>query len=305
MDRGIKKKVTIGLCVKNSEQTIKEAVESIISQTYPHELMELIIVDGGSKDKTLSIITDTISKTDVHYKIFFDEGRGLGVARQMVVDNACGEYLIVVDADAIAPKDYVRDLVEFMEQNPRLGGAKGIQEIMNPTSLTDKLENLSLSLRRTPRHIFDGQGIFLIEAIRQIGGYDTRIKEFAEDVDLITRIMRAGWLFSVSDAKFYHTIGSWKRIWERGLRDGFRVRSHDFNIYFSRVQISHVHARIAQTFPFVFIIGIRDSFAAYKSTLQKISFFLPFYYFFKSIPWWLGFTKSHIDSYIHTYSNRK
>ena len=54
-------KVTIGFCVKNAEQTVRDAIRSILKQDFPHEMMELIIVDGYSKDKTLSIIQNELS----------------------------------------------------------------------------------------------------------------------------------------------------------------------------------------------------------------------------------------------------
>jgi glycosyltransferase involved in cell wall biosynthesis len=77
----MKIKVTIGVCVKNKEKTIKEAVDSIISQKYPAELMQLIVVDGCSKDKTMSIVAATTAKTKVRVETYSDQGRGLGVAR--------------------------------------------------------------------------------------------------------------------------------------------------------------------------------------------------------------------------------
>jgi cellulose synthase/poly-beta-1,6-N-acetylglucosamine synthase-like glycosyltransferase len=49
-------KVTIGVCVRNGEDNIRDAVESVISQDFPHEFMEVIFVDDGSTDKTLSTI---------------------------------------------------------------------------------------------------------------------------------------------------------------------------------------------------------------------------------------------------------
>jgi glycosyltransferase involved in cell wall biosynthesis len=41
----VKPKVSIGVCVRNSVATLREAIESIICQDYPHEFMEVIFVD--------------------------------------------------------------------------------------------------------------------------------------------------------------------------------------------------------------------------------------------------------------------
>jgi len=89
----MKPKVTIGICVKNAETTIREAVESILNQDFPHELMKLIIVDGNSTDKTLSTIMNCLKKTNMKTSIFY-ENEGLGKARQIVVENAKGDYIV-------------------------------------------------------------------------------------------------------------------------------------------------------------------------------------------------------------------
>jgi glycosyltransferase involved in cell wall biosynthesis len=57
----MKPKVTVGICVRNCADYIKEAIASIIDQDFPHDLMELIVVDGCSEDKTLKIIRAALS----------------------------------------------------------------------------------------------------------------------------------------------------------------------------------------------------------------------------------------------------
>jgi len=63
-------RITIGLCVKNSEKTIKKCLESIINQDYPKELVEIIIVDGGSKDRTIEIAKEMISNAGISSRLF-------------------------------------------------------------------------------------------------------------------------------------------------------------------------------------------------------------------------------------------
>lgn len=120
----MKPKVTVGVCVRNCEGFVKEAIESIMAQDYPHELMRLVIVDGCSEDGTMSIVKECLKNANIKTKFFF-ENKGLGYARQMVVDNAEGEYIIWVDGDMILSRDFVSGLVRFMEQNAKVGIAKG------------------------------------------------------------------------------------------------------------------------------------------------------------------------------------
>ncbi|MCJ7635764.1 glycosyltransferase, partial [Candidatus Bathyarchaeota archaeon] len=76
-------KVTIGFCVKNAESLLQDAVHNIVHQDFPDERMEVIMVDGSSTDRTVTLFEDAIKATTLNYAIF-QENEGLGVARQIV-----------------------------------------------------------------------------------------------------------------------------------------------------------------------------------------------------------------------------
>jgi glycosyltransferase involved in cell wall biosynthesis len=290
MDPTLDKNVTIGFVTKNCEGTVRDAISSVVKQNYPHELMEIVIVDGESRDETLSIVRDVLSKTDIRSRICFDGGRGLGVARQMVVDEAHCEYLVWVDGDDVIPEDYVDRLVELMEANPNLGGAKAQRVIMDASSLAGKLENLDLALRTTSRHIFDGHGVLRLPAVRNVDGFDPRIKGAGEDIDLIMRMRSAGWSFAVSRAKFYHRADTWTMMWNRGIRDGYSAH------YLNRKHKGMLELWTRAP-PITALLGLRDSRIAYRLKHQKASFLLPFLNVIKSLAYWVGFAKAYIDEH--------
>jgi glycosyltransferase involved in cell wall biosynthesis len=82
-------KVSIIIPVKNMENTIKDLLDSIMQLDYPKDKVEVIIVDGGSNDKTLEIA----SKYPV--KILREEGRGPNYGRKVGVMNATGRDICV------------------------------------------------------------------------------------------------------------------------------------------------------------------------------------------------------------------
>ena len=86
-------KVTVGLCVRNAETTIRQAIESILEQDFPCEFLELLVVDGNSEDKTLPIIKESLVHSNMKIEIF-REREGLASARQIVVNNASGDYIV-------------------------------------------------------------------------------------------------------------------------------------------------------------------------------------------------------------------
>jgi glycosyltransferase involved in cell wall biosynthesis len=134
-------RVTIGLCVKNCANTIKQCIESVVSQDYPHDLMEIIVVDGCSRDATLSIVKRVLSSTHLRNKIFF-ENEGLGKARQIIVNKSDGDYIVWVDGDMIIPKEYIRKQVNFMENNHRVGIATSECKVLPNNNIVSKLEGI-------------------------------------------------------------------------------------------------------------------------------------------------------------------
>ncbi len=175
--------VTIGVCVKNGETTLGAAIESIIAQDYPHQHMEIIFIDDGSTDNTFSIIQSFIPKLDVSTRVFRQRWMGLGVSRNIVVNQASGKFIIWVDSDMTLTKGFVARQAAFMERHPLVGIAKGQYGICNQLHIAGYLENIEfvaahLGRREKPNSLPLGTGgsIYRVGAIRQVRGFDHSIK---------------------------------------------------------------------------------------------------------------------------------
>jgi len=291
--------VTVGVCVRNCEDTIRDAIESVMTQDYPHELMEVIFVDDGSEDRTLSIIKEYVNKMDMRVKIFHHKWRGLGFTRNVVVNNAEGEYILWVDGDMKLPKNYVKRQVNFIRQNPRIGVVSGKPAIRCSGNLVTLLENIVpvayLAKYEKEAKNLPGTGgsIFSVNAIRQIGGFDEHIRGSAEDIDVVYRIKSAGWIVSRSDAFFYEGYEeTWKELFKKYIWHGygghyFFHKNRSFAKFYGMVP------------PISFFVGLLFAITAYKITGRKVYFLLPFHYTLKRTFWCLGFIKAHIDGYGH------
>jgi glycosyltransferase involved in cell wall biosynthesis len=293
----MKIQATIGLCVKNSEVTIEETAKSIACQVFPHEKMEIIVVDGKSKDKTLSIIKKIFSTSDIQMKTYDDQGKGLGPARQIVVDNARGTYIIWIDGDVVLPRDYVRKHVVFMNQHPRVGAAQGNWGISETRSFVSALENLGeLDHKhedRNPHKIGTIRGIYRVKAIKQVGGFDNCIKGASEDLDLSFRIWKNGWLLAKTQVTLYHKFrATWRGLWKEYSWWGYG--DHYLRHKFPELVIMWHNLPIVRA-----TSGLLHAFTAYRLSHQKKSFILPVQYFFKASAWWFGFLKSNTDGYGH------
>jgi len=292
-------KVTLGVCVKNSEATIRKAMESIIDQDFPHELMELIVVDGNSKDKTLSIVQEVLSKLNIQSKILH-ENRGLGQARQIVVENARGDYILWVDADLTLPKNYVRRQVEFMDLNNAVGIAGGRYGMLPEANLIATLENI-LYVVNISEHVEKANtklpgtegSIFRLKALKQVGGFDENIIGAGEDIDVARRVRAAGWLTFITQNVFYESCrDTWASHWYQYIWWGYGA-------YY----VHHKHGGLFPlwqiTPPVAFLTTLLRSPRAFRLTHRKAVLLWPFQCFFKMTAYCLGFIKAHLDDYGH------
>jgi glycosyltransferase involved in cell wall biosynthesis len=284
-------KITVGLCVKNSQATIEKAVKSITAQDYPANLTELLVVDGKSKDNTVQIIQNCLNGSGLTAR-FFSESLGLGGARQTVVENASGTYIIWVDGDMVLPQNFVRKQVEFMDVNPSVGIGKGKYGLNRKDKLVASLENMEFLINfhdegeTNSKNLGTSGCIYRLEAIRQAGGFDANIKGVGEDMDAEYRVRERGWKLYVTDAVFYEKRReTWKSLWDEYFWHGYGWTSL-INKNRDMVNIVKLLPPVAVAVEFTRIPK------AYKLTCQKAAFLLPLHYVFKRIAWFLGFMKS-------------
>lgn len=286
--------VTIGACVKNAEANINEAITSVIDQNFPSKQMEIIVVDGCSHDKTLAIIEKHLSGTNIKRR-FFSENKGLGFARQVVVDNACGEYIVWVDGDIVLSKGYVKQQVDFMEQHPSVGIAVGSFGLLQGDNWIATLENIGYVIDSSRHHgtltskLLGTEGsIFRVEAIREAGNFDSNIKGAQEDIDIAYRIRAAGWKLGITNAVFYERQRrTWKALWKQHSWYGYGLHFIQHKNKGRNLFVDRSVDRI----PF--------SFLAYKLTHRKVVFLLPLNFIFKKIALLYGFVMAHMDGYGH------
>ena len=294
----LKSKVTVGVCVKNAEKTIRDAINSVICQDFSHELMEIIVVDGQSEDKTLAIIKEILSEIDMR-SVILSENKGLGVARQMVVDNANGDCILWVDGDMILSKDYVRKLVEFMDINPEVGIVIGSHGILPEANLVAALEDVAyvaVDFKFRGNHSLRLPGtagaIFRVEAVRRVGGFDSRISGVGEDIEVAYRIRKSGWrIYRGAEPVFYEKRKeNWKELWDHYFWYGVG----SYKVYCK----SDAEIKILYMAPFVgFLLGVWYSIIAYRILRRKFVFLLPLHYAFKRFAWFFGFIEGQIEIY--------
>lgn len=297
----LKPKVTIGVCARNSEDSIGLAIESIVRQDFPHDLMEVIFVDDGSQDNTLAVIKDYASRMDITSNIFSGDWRGLGKARNTVIYEAEGEYIIWVDADEILLQDFVRKQIDLIEQNPKAGIVTGKLGILQGENLILTLELIPSVVEYSTQDWKDfaklpgtGGATFRVTSAKEVGGFDENIKSVGEDIDIAARIKRAGWSVLRGEAVFYERHGqlsTWTALLKRKVSHGIQSRrlSAKSGTFFSLYRMNPAAS---------FLAGIRYTFLGYKITKKKVAFLLPFEFALTMTAWFYGFSKHNRKSVV-------
>ncbi|SHE37265.1 glycosyltransferase family 2 protein [Clostridium fallax] len=106
-------KISVIVPVYNVENYIKECLDSLFSQTL--EELEIIIVNDGSKDNSLTIIEDLI-KNKSNVKLINKENEGLGAARNTGLNYATGEYVAFIDSDDFVNINMFKDMYNLAKR---------------------------------------------------------------------------------------------------------------------------------------------------------------------------------------------
>ena len=109
------KLVSIAMCTYNGERFIKEQIDSILAQTYPH--FELLIFDDGSSDNTAKIIQEYQEKhPNIHFK---QNEKNLGFLKnfEQAISHAKGDYVALTDQDDIWKKEKLQTFVENINEH--------------------------------------------------------------------------------------------------------------------------------------------------------------------------------------------
>jgi glycosyltransferase involved in cell wall biosynthesis len=110
-------RVTVLIDSYNYGSFIEEAIESVITQDFPAEQFEILVVDDGSTDNTAERVRKFGSRIQYHYKA----NGGQGSAVNLGTEKAKGEIIALLDADDYWQPGKIRRVVQEFEANPAAG----------------------------------------------------------------------------------------------------------------------------------------------------------------------------------------
>ncbi|QQS26904.1 glycosyltransferase [bacterium] len=108
--------VSVVMSVYNGEKYLREAIDSILNQTFTD--FEFIIINDGSTDNTLKIIK---SYKDPRIVLISRENKGQALARNAGIALARGKYIAMMDADDISLPERFEKQVDYLEGHHDIG----------------------------------------------------------------------------------------------------------------------------------------------------------------------------------------
>lgn len=176
--------ITIGIPSYNQQEYLPDAIDSALVQTVP---CEIIVCDDGSTDNSLEIARRYGDKI----KVISQVNKGLASARNTIIMNMTGEFLLPLDADDILQSNAIEKIQEIIDKDPRA-------DIVAPSFKTFGTTNQEVIIGgANVMQFLEVNRIGYFSAIRkskllEIGGYSPRMTWGFEDLHLWINLLNRG-----------------------------------------------------------------------------------------------------------------
>jgi cellulose synthase/poly-beta-1,6-N-acetylglucosamine synthase-like glycosyltransferase len=193
-----KPKISIVVPAFNEEKGIAGTIESLLKINYPKELVEFIIVNDGSKDRTAEIVQKYADKGLVRF-INNRANQGKAASLNQGFKEACGKYVACIDADTVVEPNVVLKTINYFK-DPDTAAVMVRVQVHEPKNWLERIISIeySLGLGFYPKlistlnslYLTPGQfSIYRRDVVLDIGGFDRR--SIVEDTEIAYRIQKA------------------------------------------------------------------------------------------------------------------
>lgn len=271
--------VTIAIPVLNEELHIRGVVDNFLSNSYQN-IIEIIVADGGSSDKTREIVQE-IGVSHPKVKLIENPDRRQAAGMNRIIDMAKGEIIVRADGHSEYAHDYVEQCVNVLQRTNALN-VSGSQRHVAVASFQ---AGIALASRtwfgnggaqyKDPTYEGPSDTVFLgcfkTSVLKEIGGYRLLDSDYVnEDAELNTRLLKKkpDSIYVSPDIKVWYyprktPLSLWKQYYFYGKSRKMTQALHPERVHF-RSQIPFLSVALS------LLICILDVFLFTGGTLAGI-----------------------------------
>jgi glycosyltransferase involved in cell wall biosynthesis len=222
-------RVAVVIPILNEAPTLGQTLDSLMKQDFPHDLMEILIVDGGSTDNWVSIVR-SFDRSDVPVRSLVNSKRTTAAAVNLALRSTDAEAILWISGHCLLSPNYLSAVIKAFEEDPAtvVGGqldvaGRGTVSSMNALVLGSRFGTGMASLRFGREVGWTGAvtyALFRRSLLVSVGGLDERL-ERNQDNEVVARLRRSGTRFRRIDATATYLAparlaGIWRRAWGNG-----------------------------------------------------------------------------------------
>lgn len=288
----VKSKVTVALVNWNGVEIISAALDSLKVQTFKN--FEIIIVDNSSQDDSINFIAKNYP--DVHV-IAESKNHGFAEAVNIAIRDVHTEYFALLNTDAIAHEDWLKQLVKIADADDRLAvvtSASILPDGKTIDALGDDMscwgiasprmrgKSVASVKKQSSQEIFSGSGgysLYRTKVWREIGGFDSLFFMYYEDVDYCYRARLKGYSIGLAPkALITHGLGVSSSKRGRNFSRRYVIRNAQY-VYWKNTPSEIIYRTVAK----FCIANIYMIVAAIKSLAFR-EVFLAYLEFVRAVP---------------------
>jgi glycosyltransferase involved in cell wall biosynthesis len=227
--------VSVIIPVYNGERYLAETIESVIAQTEMN--WELIAVNDGSTDNSLTILEEYIKKIPERIKVITVENRGVSSARNTAVAAARGTYVAFLDQDDLWAPQKLQRQIEMFSRDKNLGISYTNTTIINENGsvIRENVQKFSVKHRGKIFEYLMFENFIGISSVMLpkelyigIGGFDPRFS-LAEDYDFLLKVTQESSVNYIDEPlllyREHDESGTHKKI-DRLINEALSISNH-------------------------------------------------------------------------------
>lgn len=216
--------MTVSLCIiaYNEEKFIPDILKDVLSQDYPHEKTEVVLVDSLSKDNTRTVMENFAQKHKNEFmeiKVCENPKRSQAAGWNVAIENSTGDVIVRVDAHAKIPTNFVSENIRVLESGEFVSGGprpnltdentpyKSMLLLAESSMFGSSVADYRRKGKEEKKYVNSlFHGAYKRQVFAEVGGFDEALGR-TEDNELHYRIRKAGFKFC-----YCETIHSYQYI---------------------------------------------------------------------------------------------